>query len=42
MPSISAADHYPRLMSGYSRFPIHEPRNPLAFTGLLLVKKIMS
>ncbi|PBK72711.1 hypothetical protein ARMSODRAFT_972321 [Armillaria solidipes] len=34
------ADHYPRLMSGYSRFPIYEPRNPLAFTGLLLVKKV--
>ena len=29
-----------RLLSGYSRFPIHEPGNPLAFSGLLLVKKV--
>ncbi|KAK0244969.1 hypothetical protein EDD85DRAFT_1113 [Armillaria nabsnona] len=30
------------LTSGYSRFPIHEPGNPLAFTGLLLVKKLLT
>jgi metal transporter CNNM len=29
-----------RLLSGYSRFPIHEPGNSLAFSGLLLVKKV--
>ena len=29
-----------RLLSGYSRFPIHEPGNPLSFSGLLLVKKV--
>ncbi|KAF5343889.1 hypothetical protein D9757_015056 [Collybiopsis confluens] len=28
------------LSSGYSRFPIHEPGNPLAFVGLLLIKKL--
>ncbi|KAE9394337.1 DUF21-domain-containing protein [Gymnopus androsaceus JB14] len=28
------------LSSGYSRFPIHEPGNPLAFVGLLLIKKV--
>ncbi|KAF9444516.1 DUF21-domain-containing protein [Macrolepiota fuliginosa MF-IS2] len=27
------------LLSGYSRFPVHEPGNPMAFIGLLLVKK---
>ncbi|KAH9075535.1 hypothetical protein EDB83DRAFT_2350475 [Lactarius deliciosus] len=30
------------LFSGYSRFPIHEPGNPLAFSGLLLVKKLLT
>ncbi|SJL11935.1 uncharacterized protein ARMOST_15349 [Armillaria ostoyae] len=30
------------LTSGYSRFPIHEPGNPLAFRGLLLVKKLLT
>ncbi|KAK0475263.1 hypothetical protein IW261DRAFT_1647622 [Armillaria novae-zelandiae] len=30
------------LTSGYSRFPIHERGNPLAFTGLLLVKKLLT
>ncbi|KAI0258675.1 DUF21-domain-containing protein [Gloeopeniophorella convolvens] len=25
------------LLSGYSRFPIHDPNNPLAFVGLLLL-----
>ncbi|KAK0197747.1 hypothetical protein F5146DRAFT_1016550 [Armillaria mellea] len=30
------------LTSGYSRFPIHEPGNPMAFTGLLLVKKLLT
>ncbi|KAH9022656.1 DUF21-domain-containing protein [Lactarius hengduanensis] len=29
------------LFSGYSRFPVHEPGNPLAFLGLLLVKKLL-
>ena len=29
-----------RLLSGYSRIPIHEPGRPLAFVGLLLVKKV--
>ncbi|KAJ3877619.1 hypothetical protein F5051DRAFT_407942 [Lentinula edodes] len=29
------------LSSGYSRFPIHEPSNPLAFVGLLLIKKLL-
>ncbi|KIK54859.1 hypothetical protein GYMLUDRAFT_48403 [Collybiopsis luxurians FD-317 M1] len=29
------------LTSGYSRFPIHEPGNPLAFVGLLLIKKLL-
>lgn len=28
------------LMSGYSRFPVHEAGNPLAFIGTLLVKKV--
>jgi hypothetical protein len=27
------------LLSGYSRFPVHEAGNPLAFVGLLLIKK---
>ncbi|KAF8798387.1 DUF21-domain-containing protein [Phlegmacium glaucopus] len=30
------------LLSGYSRFPVHEPGNPLAFIGLLLVKKLLT
>ncbi|KAH8825011.1 hypothetical protein DL96DRAFT_1611632 [Flagelloscypha sp. PMI_526] len=30
------------LLSGYSRFPVHEPNNPLAFTGLLLIKKVFA
>jgi len=29
------------LMSGYSRFPVHEPGNPDAFVGLLLIKKLL-
>ncbi|KAG2128770.1 uncharacterized protein EDB93DRAFT_1256561 [Suillus bovinus] len=29
------------LASGYSRFPIHEPGNPLSFQGLLLIKKLL-
>ena len=28
------------LLSGYSRFPVHEAGNPLAFVGLLLIKKV--
>ncbi|KAI6103345.1 hypothetical protein EDD16DRAFT_1641411, partial [Pisolithus croceorrhizus] len=29
------------LINGYSRIPIHEPGGPLAFQGLLLVKKLL-
>ncbi|KAJ7874628.1 hypothetical protein B0H13DRAFT_1019403 [Mycena leptocephala] len=29
------------LLSGYSRFPVHEPNNPDAFIGLLLIKKLL-
>lgn len=29
-----------RLLSGYSRFPVHVPGDPTAFVGLLLVKKV--
>lgn len=29
------------LTSGYSRFPVHQPGNPLAFEGLLLIKKLL-
>ena len=29
-----------RMLSGYSRFPVHEPGNPLSFIGLLLIKKV--
>ncbi|KAJ8093174.1 hypothetical protein PM082_020659 [Marasmius tenuissimus] len=29
------------LTSGYSRFPVHEPGNNLAFVGFLLVKKLL-
>ncbi|CAL1696840.1 unnamed protein product [Somion occarium] len=28
------------LKSGYSRFPVHEPGRPMAFVGLLLIKKL--
>jgi metal transporter CNNM len=28
------------LLSGYSRFPVHEPGNPLAFIGTLLIKRV--
>ncbi|KAL5495799.1 hypothetical protein ACEPAI_1263 [Sanghuangporus weigelae] len=30
------------LVSGYSRFPVHEPGNPKSFLGLLLIKKLLS
>lgn len=30
------------IMSGYSRFPVHDPRDPTAFIGLLLVKKLLT
>lgn len=30
------------LLSGYSRFPVHEPGNLFAFSGLLLVKKLLT
>ncbi|KAJ7778910.1 hypothetical protein B0H16DRAFT_800065, partial [Mycena metata] len=29
------------LLSGYSRFPVHEPGNPDSFIGLLLIKKLL-
>ncbi|KAL0568209.1 hypothetical protein V5O48_013779 [Marasmius crinis-equi] len=29
------------LLNGYSRIPVHKPGNPLAFVGLLLVKKLI-
>ncbi|KAG8908728.1 hypothetical protein FRC01_007256, partial [Tulasnella sp. 417] len=29
------------LTSGYSRFPVHEPHQPLSFRGFLLVKKLL-
>ncbi|CAK5282672.1 unnamed protein product, partial [Mycena citricolor] len=29
------------LLSGYSRFPVHEPGKPEAFVGLLLIKKLL-
>jgi metal transporter CNNM len=32
---------YNSLLSGYSRFPVHEPGNPLSFIGLLLIKKVV-
>jgi len=28
------------LLSGYSHFPVHEAVNPLAFVGLLPIKKV--
>ncbi|KIM47333.1 hypothetical protein M413DRAFT_440774 [Hebeloma cylindrosporum] len=30
------------LLSGYSRFPVHEAGNPMAFVGLLLIKKLLT
>ncbi|KAJ2934995.1 hypothetical protein H1R20_g2114, partial [Candolleomyces eurysporus] len=30
------------LLSGYSRFPVHEPGNPLAFIGTLLIKRLLT
>ncbi|KAF8168559.1 hypothetical protein B0H34DRAFT_64283 [Crassisporium funariophilum] len=30
------------LLSGYSRFPVHEVGNPLSFVGLLLIKKLLT
>ncbi|PFH46900.1 hypothetical protein AMATHDRAFT_77452 [Amanita thiersii Skay4041] len=30
------------MLSGYSRFPVHEPGNPTAFIGLLLIKKLLT
>ncbi|KAJ8520651.1 hypothetical protein ONZ45_g2570 [Pleurotus djamor] len=30
------------LVSGYSRFPVHEPGKPLAFIGFLLIKKLLA
>ena len=36
---VSLTNSSSSLTSGYSRFPVHEPGNPLAFQGLLLIKK---
>ncbi|KAG2358635.1 hypothetical protein BDR07DRAFT_1379273 [Suillus spraguei] len=36
-----AHSHLFSLTSGYSRFPVHQPGNPLAFEGLLLIKKLL-
>ncbi|KAF9026831.1 DUF21-domain-containing protein [Hymenopellis radicata] len=36
----NTVDHI--LTSGYSRFPVHEPGKPLAFVGLLLIKKLLT
>ncbi|RDB19520.1 Protein MAM3 [Hypsizygus marmoreus] len=30
------------ILSGYSRFPVHDPQDPTAFLGLLLVKKLLT
>ncbi|GLB35553.1 putative DUF21-domain-containing protein [Lyophyllum shimeji] len=30
------------LVSGYSRFPVHAPGDPMAFVGLLLIKKLLT
>ncbi|KAL5534765.1 hypothetical protein ACEPAG_1229 [Sanghuangporus baumii] len=30
------------IVSGYSRFPVHDPGNPKSFLGLLLIKKLLS
>ncbi|KAF8629020.1 hypothetical protein AX17_005876 [Amanita inopinata Kibby_2008] len=30
------------MLSGYSRFPVHELGNPAAFIGLLLIKKLLT
>ncbi|KAF5312205.1 hypothetical protein D9619_003720 [Psilocybe cf. subviscida] len=30
------------LLSGYSRFPVHEPGKPTSFVGLLLIKKLLN
>ncbi|OAX31907.1 hypothetical protein K503DRAFT_787541, partial [Rhizopogon vinicolor AM-OR11-026] len=40
-PVASLTNSSPSLSSGYSRFPVHEPGNPLSFQGLLLIKKLL-
>ncbi|KAJ7347346.1 hypothetical protein DFH08DRAFT_867799 [Mycena albidolilacea] len=30
------------LLSGYSRFPVHDPKDPGAFVGLLLIKRLIN
>ncbi|KAJ7350022.1 hypothetical protein DFH08DRAFT_958952 [Mycena albidolilacea] len=30
------------ILSGYSRFPVHEPHDPDSFLGLLLIKKLIN
>ncbi|KAF9508018.1 hypothetical protein BS47DRAFT_1303273 [Hydnum rufescens UP504] len=32
----------PRLLSGYSRFPVHMPNNPTHFIGILLIKRLIA
>ena len=35
------ADEVYSVLSGYSRFPVHEPGKPDSFVGLLLIKKLL-
>lgn len=39
---IALAEPPYSLLSGYSRFPVHEPGHPTSFIGLLLIKKVGS
>lgn len=41
-PNLIFSSHFDphSMMSGYSRFPVHEPGKPLAFIGTLLIKKV--
>ncbi|OJA08128.1 hypothetical protein AZE42_13113 [Rhizopogon vesiculosus] len=41
IPVTSLTNSSSSLSSGYSRFPVHEPGNPLSFQGLLLIKKLL-
>ncbi|KAF7358684.1 CAMK CAMKL CHK1 protein kinase [Mycena sanguinolenta] len=40
-PRRQARRNHAPLLSGYSRFPVHEPHDPDAFVGLLLIKKLI-
>ncbi|PPQ98287.1 LOW QUALITY PROTEIN: hypothetical protein CVT26_013511 [Gymnopilus dilepis] len=42
LSSDTILDHKAVEAIGYSRFPVHEAGNPLAFVGLLLVKKLVN